>query len=40
MNVGYVDCQTSADLCRAMEYDGDVVFFKEEVAAEKGEVSD
>lgn len=39
MNIGTVDCEASAKLCKEVGYSDDLVYFKGDVGPEKGEVS-
>ena len=39
MNIGSVDCEASARLCKEVGYSDDLVYFKGDVGPGKGEVS-
>ena len=38
MNIGSIDCGTSARLCKEVGYSDDLVYFRGDVGPKKGEV--
>ena len=39
VNIGTVDCEASAKLCKKVGYSDDLVYFKGDVGPKKGEVN-
>ena len=39
VNIGTVDCEASAKLCKKIGYSDDLVYFKGDVGPKKGEVN-